>query len=292
MAALAEFTDIVKREEPLAPYTHLRLGGPAEWLVQPRDRAELSAVVRCCFDEGVPLKVLGSGCNLLVRDEGVRGAVLRLSGPAFTSVSVVGRRVCSGTGAAVSALISEAARHDLAGLETLVGVPGTVGGALRTNAGHRTGEIGQFVHHVEVLDIRGGIEIRERDELRFGEHASNLDDPVLLSVEFDLEPDAPDAILKRMRKAWITRKAAQPLSFQASARLFKNPHGLSAAALIEQAGLARTRVGGAEISDRDANYVVVHPGASARDVLRLLDLVRVRVQERFSVQLEREITVW
>jgi UDP-N-acetylmuramate dehydrogenase len=292
MVALADFEEIVKREEPLAPYTHLKLGGPAEVLVQPRSREELSALVRRCYAERVPLRVLGSGCNLLVRDEGVRGVVLRLSEPAFTSVRVEGKSVHAGTGAAVSALISEAARHNLAGLETLVGVPGTVGGALRTNAGGRTGEIGQFVRNVEVLDGRGGIQVRERDEMQFGEHASNLDDPVLLDVEFALDTDAPDAILKRMRKAWIQRKAAQPFSFQASARMFKNPRNLSAAALIDQAGLTRTRVGGAEVSDRDSDYVVVHPGASSRDVLRLIELVASRVRERFGVELECEITVW
>jgi UDP-N-acetylmuramate dehydrogenase len=292
MAALADFEEIVKREEPLAPYTHLKIGGPAEMLVQPRSREELSAVVRRCYTESIPLRVLGSGCNLLVRDEGIRGAVLRLSATAFTSVRVEGKRVHAGTGATVSALISEAARHNLAGLEALVGVPGTVGGALRTNAGGRTGEISQFVRSVEVLDGRGGIQVRERDEIEFGEHASNLDDPVLLDVEFALDTDAPDAILKRMRKAWIQRKAAQPLSFQASARMFKNPRGLSAAALVDQAGLTRTRVGGAEVSDRDADYVVVHPGASSRDVLRLIELVGSRVRERFGVELESEITVW
>src|SRR4051794_26725349 len=207
MAGLAEFEEIIKRNEPLAPYTYLKLGGPAEMLIQPRSREELSAVVRRCYQERIPLRVLGSGCNLLVRDEGVPGAVLRLSEPAFTQVTVDGKRVRAGTGAAVSALISAATRHDLAGLETLVGIPGTVGGALRTNAGNRTGAISQFVRLVEVLDSRGGIEVRERDELQFGEHASNLDDPVLLAVEFALEPDAPDAILKRMRKAWIQRKA-------------------------------------------------------------------------------------
>jgi UDP-N-acetylmuramate dehydrogenase len=292
MAALAEFDEIVRREEPLAPYTHLKLGGPAELLVQPRTREELSAVVRRCFQERVPLRVLGSGCNLLVRDEGVRGAVLRLSEPAFTSVAVEGKRVRCGTGAAVSTLISAAARHDLAGVETLVGMPGTVGGALRTNAGDRSGSISQFVRSVEVLDSKGGIQVRERDELQFGDHASNLDDPVLLAVEFALEPDAPEAILKRMRRAWIHRKAAQPLSFQAAARMFKDPRGLSAAALIEQAGLARTKVGGAEVSDRDANYVVVHPGASSRDVLRLIDLMHSRVREKFNIDLEREMVVW
>lgn len=292
MALADEFADFIKRNEPLAPYTYLRLGGPAEMLVQPRTRDELSRFVRRCFEERVPLRVLGGGCNLLVRDEGARGAVLRLVEPPFTQITVDGRKVRTGTGAALSSLISHAARQGLAGLEALVGIPGTVGGALRFNAGDRSGDIGQFVRQVEVMDSSGAVQVRDRDELRFGEHASNLDDPVLLAVEFALEPDAPDAIVKRMRRAWIVRKASQPLSFHAAGRIFKNPRGLSAAALIEQAVAARTRVGGAEVSDRDANYIVVHAGASSRDVLRLIDLVRSKVQERFSIQLEQELTVW
>jgi UDP-N-acetylmuramate dehydrogenase len=292
MAALEEFAEFIKRHEPLAPYTYLKLGGPAEYLVQPRSRAELSAVVNRCSQERIPLRVLGGGCNVLVRDEGVKGAVLRLSEPAFTEIAVQEKRVRAGTGAAVSALISQAARHGLAGLETLVGIPGTVGGALRCNAGDRSGDIGQFVRRVEVLDSQGAVQVRERDELRFAYRRSNLDDPVVLEAEFELERDDSNTIVKRMRKAWILRKASQPLSFQAAARVFRNPRGLSAAALIEQAGLAKTRVSGAEVSERDAAFLVVHPGASSRDVLRLIDLVRSRVHERFGVELELEITIW
>ena len=292
MAGLDDFADIIKRNEPLAPYLHLKVGGPAEMLVRPRSRDELSRFVRHCFQEGVPLRVLGSGCNLLVRDEGASGAVLSLTEPAFTTIRVEGNRVQAGTGVAVSVLIAQASQHGLAGFETLVGIPGSVGGALRCNAGDRYGDIGQFVRQVEVMDSSGNTQMRERDEMRFGEHASNLDDPVLLTAWFQLDSDSTDAIVKRMRKAWIARKASQPLSFQAAARIFKDPRGLSAAALIEQTGLARTRVGGAEVSDREANYFIVHPGASTRDVLRLIDLVRSRVQERFNVTLEQEITVW
>ncbi len=155
MAGLDDFAEIIKRNEPLAPYSHLKLGGPAEMLVQPRSREELSRFVRHCFQERIPLRVLGSGCNMLVRDEGVRGTVLRLSEPAFTQISVKGNQVWAGTGAAVSALISQAARHGLAGFETLVGIPGSVGGALRCNAGDRYGDIGQFVRQVEVMDSGG-----------------------------------------------------------------------------------------------------------------------------------------
>lgn len=292
MHGLDAFADILQKNQPLAPYTYLRLGGPAEFLLQPRSREELADVVRTCTRERLPFRVLGSGCNLLVKDEGVKGVVVRMQAPAFTQVTVQDRRVRAGTGAAVSAVISEAARHGLAGLETLVGIPGTVGGALRTNAGDRSGEIGQFVRRVEVLDSQGQLEVRERDELRFGPRTSNLDDPVLLSVELELEPDGEDAIVKRMRKAWIHRRALQPLGFQPSARLFHNPRGFQAAALIEQAGLAGTRVGGAELSERDANHVIAQPGTSSRDVLRLIDLVRSRVRERTGVELELDLAIW
>ncbi|HEV3120122.1 MAG TPA: UDP-N-acetylmuramate dehydrogenase [Gemmataceae bacterium] len=289
---LAEFADIVKLNEPLAPFTYLKIGGPAQMLVQPRTVEELSGVVRTCFQNKIPLRVLGGGGNVLIKDEGVRGAVLRLSEPAFTQITVQGKRVRAGAGAALSAFISEAARHGLAGLETLVGIPGSIGGALRCNAGDRSGEIGQYVRLVEVLDEKGQVQVRERDELRFAHRWSNLDDPVLLAAEFELEPDQVDAIVKRLRKAWISRKANQPLTFQAAGRMFKDPRGLSASTLIAQAGQTSAHVGGAEVSERDANFCVAQPGTSYRDVLRLMDLVRSQVKEKTGVDLELEITLW
>jgi len=292
MPGLQDFGEIVQANASLAPFTYLKVGGTVEALVKPRTRAELAAVVKHCFDSRLPMRVLGGGCNVLVRDEGVPGVVLRLTEPAFSTITVAGRKVKAGAGAGLSALISEAARHGLAGLEMLVGIGGTVGGALRCNAGDRSGEIGAYVRQVEVMDERGQVEIRERDELTFAPGASNLDDPVLLDTELELETDDPDAIVKRMRKAWIQRKANQPLSFQTAARIFKNPRGRLAADLIEQAGLAKTRVGGAEVSDRNPNFIVTHPGGTARDVLRLIDMVRTRVKERAGVELELELTVW
>jgi UDP-N-acetylmuramate dehydrogenase len=292
MQGLKDFPDILQAQQPLAPFTRLRLGGPAEYLVQPRNPEELAAVVRHCTRESLPLRVLGGGCNILVRDEGVKGVVARLSEPAFTQVTVEDRVVRAGAGAPLSGLISQAARHALAGLELLIGIPGTVGGAIRCNAGDRTGEIGQYVRRVEVLDSAGEIQARDATELRFAYRWSNIDDPVILSAEFELDADQPDAIVKRMRKAWIQRKAAQPLSFQAAVRMFKDPRGYNAAALIDQAGLAGTRVGGAELSERDTNAVVAQPGASARDILRLIDVVKSRVRERSAVELELQITIW
>jgi UDP-N-acetylmuramate dehydrogenase len=287
-----EFADILRLQEPLAPFTYLKLGGPAQMLAQPRSVEELAKLVTQCRQEKVPLRVLGGGCNLLVRDEGVRGVVVRLSEPAFTTIELQGNRVRAGAGALLSALISEAAKHSLAGVESLVGIPGTVGGALRANAGSRSGTIGQVVEQVEIVDAQGERQTLERNELVFEPQASMFDDVIILAARFTLEVDNADSILKRLRKFWIHKKAHQPLSFQPAGRLFKDPRGLAADQLIEQVGLQGTRVGGAEISDRNANYLVVQPGASARDVLRLIDLVKSKVAERFGHTLELALVVW
>jgi len=292
MPFLEDFAEILKPQEPLAPYTFLKLGGPAQALAQPRSVDELGKLVVQCRREQVPFRVLGGGCNLLVRDEGVRGLVIRLSENAFTSVEVKQSKVRAGGGALLSTFISECARHSLAGVESLVGIPGTVGGGLCSDAGSRSETIGQLVESVDVLDAQGRKQTLERGELDFTSPTSGLDDVVIVSATFTLEADDPESILKRMRKFWIHKKARQPLSFQAVGRLFRDPRGQAADQLIEQAGLQGTRVGGAELSERNANYVVVQPGASSRDVLRLIELVRSRVAERFGLTLDLAIAVW
>ncbi len=286
------FAEIVQRQAPLAPHTHLRLGGPAEYLVTPRSREELGAVLAACSRDKIPVRVLGVGTNLLVRDEGVPGAVIRLSAPVFTEIKVDGKRIRAGGGAALADVIAESTKNGLAGFETLIGITATVGGALRYNAGDRSGEIADHVKRVEVMDAAGQSHVRERADLHFGDHTSDIEDPVVLAVEFELIKDKPDAIVRRLRRAWINRNAAQPFSQQAAVRMFKNPRGFEAAALIERAGLAKTRVGAAEISERNGNYVVAHPGTTARDVLQLMEQVEKRVRETSGVQLERELNVW
>ncbi len=292
MTVLEQFPEITQANVPLAPLTHLRVGGPAQFLVQPRSVVELTGVLTWCDKAKVPLRVLGSGVNLVVRDEPLPGVVVRLVAPAFTDITVDGTRVRAGCGAKLASLIAAAAKHTLSGFESLIGIPATVGGALRCNAGDRSGEMGSFVHRVEVLDEVGQIVMRERDELSFSEHSSNLDDAVLLTAEFELQRDSADAIVKRMRKAWIQRCAVQPFPFQAAARVFLNPRGAMARELLEKAGLARTKVGNAEVSDRNANYIVTHPGATANDVLRLMEQMRSKVREAAGIELEPELVVW
>ena len=188
-------------------------------------------------------------------------------------------------------MISVACKALLSGLEVLAGIPGTVGGALRGNAGTRGGDIGQFVQSIDVLDAVGR-STRTRSEIRFGYRQSNLDDAILLEAVFELTPDKADDINRRLKKLWIAKKAQQPFGFQRAASVFRNARGLSAVELIEKSGLRGFRVGDVELSDRDPCYVVVHEKVASSDVRRLIELVRSTVQERTGVALDVQIDVW
>lgn len=292
MRSLNDFSDITLRDEPLAPYTWLKIGGPAQYFISPRHPEELVEVIRCCHENQFPIRILGGGSNLLVRDEGVSGVVVRLTADTFQQVRIEGNRVIAGAGASLSHLISHTVKEGLAGLDTLVGIPGTVGGALHGNAGGKSGDIGQFVKQVKVLTSSGDVFTRKEDELLFAYRQSSLNELTILEAEFELHPEDPEEITRRMRKLWIMKKATQPLTFQSAGCIFKNPRGIHAGMLIDQAGLKGTRIGNAEISDRHANFVIAHKGASSNDVLRLIDLARSKVTEQFGVDLEVEIKIW
>ncbi|HUQ68902.1 MAG TPA: UDP-N-acetylmuramate dehydrogenase, partial [Planctomycetaceae bacterium] len=279
-------------DEPLAPYTWLKVGGPAQYFLTPRDPAELVRVIQACAGQQIPLRVLGSGSNLLVHDEGVGGAVVRLTEPAFSQVTIDGTTCRAGAAALLSNVISETVRAGLAGFEELAGIPGTIGGALRGNAGGRHTDIGTLVKSVTCVDLGGGRVVRKRDELAFSYRHSGLDEFIILEAEFQLRTDDPDRITERLRKIWITKKASQPLAEQSAGCIFKNPRGLTAGELIEQAGLKGTHIGGAEVSDRHANFLVTQEWATSADVLRLMDLVKSKVAGQFGVHLEPEVVIW
>jgi UDP-N-acetylmuramate dehydrogenase len=177
-------------------------------------------------------------------------------------------------------------------LESLVGIPGTVGGALHGNAGGRGGDIGQWTAEVTVMTRAGEIHQRRRDEMSFGYRASSLDELVILSSRLELERDDPQQLTKRMQKEWIVKKSCQPMAHQSAGCIFKNPRGMSAALLIEQSGLKGRQHGKATVSDRHANFIVAESGATSDDVLQLIELVRSTVSERMGVDLETEIEIW
>jgi UDP-N-acetylmuramate dehydrogenase len=292
MTSVKGFEHFVRPAEPLAPHTWFRLGGPAEYFAEPTSVDELQALVRRCHHEGIGVRLLGGGSNVLVREEGFAGMVVQLSAPAFTQISVSPPKLSAGGGAKLGHVISTSVREGLAGLEALVGIPGTIGGALRGNSGSRGGDIGQWTRRATVMTRAGDIFERTGEELVFAYRESSLDELVILSAEFELEKDDPEELTKRMQKQWIVKKAAQPLGHQSAGCIFKNPRGMSAGMLIEQAGLKGARVGQAEVSDRHANFIVADPGATSQDVLKLIEQVRERVLDRLGIELETEIEIW
>lgn len=292
MSLVESFAEIITPDYPLGPRTAFGVGGKAQYLAKPRNADELSKLVAACNAEEVPFRVMGGGTNILVRDEGVRGIVIDLDGEPFSGVTVEGNQVRAGASAALSDLITASCSASLAGMEALVGIPGTVGGALRTNAGGRTGDIGQFVHSVELMDPAGNISTRMRADIRFSYRHSNLDDGVITSARFELVRENPEDLVRRIKKLWIAKKASQPFSFQRAGYVFRNPRGLSAEELIEGAGLRGTKIGGAEISDRDPRYIIAQPGATSDDILRLIELARTKIDEQMGVAIELQIDIW
>jgi len=292
MASLKGFEKIIRPGEPLAPHTWFHLGGPAEYFAEPGSVEELAALVKRCRAENITIRLLGGGSNILVRDSGVPGVVLHLSNPVFSEIKVEGQTITAGGGAKLGHVISTAVREGLGGLETLVGIPGTLGGALHGNAGGHGGDIGQWTSQATVMTRSGETVVRKREELVFAYRQSSLDELVILDAQIRLESDDPEDLTKRMQKQWIIKKSSQPLSHQSAGCIFKNPRGMSAGMLIDQAGLKGTRVGQAEVSDRHGNFIVANAQATSDDVVKLIDLVRERVAERLGIELEREIEIW
>jgi UDP-N-acetylmuramate dehydrogenase len=282
----------VREQVPLAERTWFKLGGAAQYFAEPGSRDELLQVVKRCHDEGLQVRLLGGGSNVLVRDEGVTGMVISLTNRCFADVAIAGQAVTVGSGAKLANVLTATVGAGLAGLEPLVGIPGTIGGALHGNAGTQAGDIGQWTSRATVVTRGGELLVREQDDLVFAYRQSSLDELVILEARFELEEEDPDEVTKRMQKQWIVKKANLPMSHENTGCIFKNPRGMSAGMLIDQAGLKGERVGEAEVSQRHANFIVAQPGATTRDVLKLIDVVRSRIVERMGVELETELEIW
>lgn len=292
MGLIRGFEHFVRENEPLAPHTWFRLGGLAEYFAEPTSVEELRELVVRCREEKVAIRLLGGGSNVLIPSRGVSGVVVSISAPAFSNIQVVEREATAGGGARLSHLVSATVRDGLAGLEPLVGIAGTVGGALHGNSGSHGADIGQWCSEATVMTRGGEIETRGLDDLRFAYRQSSLDELVILSARFRLEPDDPVELTRRMQKMWIVKRSSEPSSEVGAGCIFKDPQGMSAAELIDQAGFKGTRVGATEVSDRNPNFIIAEPGATSDDVKRLIDLVRGGVSATLGVDLENQIEIW
>jgi UDP-N-acetylmuramate dehydrogenase len=277
--------------EPLAKYTSFGIGGPADVVVVPEGAADVLAVLGICREEKIPVLILGGGSNLLVRDGGFRGLVLSCDG-IFTQLVAEGRRVRAGAGVRMSRLVAYCCTLGLSGMESLAGVPGTVGGAVKGNAGAFGGCIADHLVEVRLLSREGDEQVSMRDQLQFAYRRSSLPAGcVVLEAVFDLTPGDPAQIRRRISENLLKRNRSQPVEWRSAGSVFKNPPGDYAGRLVEKAGLKGVRIGGACISPKHGNFIINLGGATAVDVLALIELTQRRVREEMGVQLELEVQV-
>ncbi|MBX3396285.1 MAG: UDP-N-acetylmuramate dehydrogenase [Phycisphaerae bacterium] len=284
---------VCRQNVPLAPLTWFQLGGPADYLIEPRTEAQLVTVVRRCHESGTALRVLGLGANILVPDEGVRGVVIRLTKGELSRAVFEGEHVIAGGGHDMSKLVNACVGGGLAGLEQLAGIPGTVGGGITMNCGGRYGEIASAVVRVRVVDGDGLVRSRTKDELKFAYRHSAVGSDIVLSAAFRLVPTDPVALRTRWREIWEYKQSTQPaLGAPSAGCIFRNPSGHSAGQLIDRAGLKGYRVGSAFVSERHANFAIADRGGRASDVRELISTIIDRVAAHSGIMLEPEVKIW
>ncbi len=277
------------RDEPLAPFTWLRVGGPAEVLFLPADAEDLSAFLRA-LDHGVPVTPLGVGSNVIVRDGGVEGVVVRLAGRAFGFVEVEGERVRAGAAALDGSVARAAAKGGLAGLEFYAGIPGTVGGALVMNAGCYGAETKDVLVSARAVTRTGDIVEETVDTLNYSyRHSGYTSEVIWTEATFRGRPDDPGAVAERMQAITARREQTQPIREKTGGSTFKNPPGDSAWRLIDAAGWRGRLHGGAKFSEKHANFLINADDAWAADLEGLGEAVRADVLRQFGVALEWEV---
>ena len=277
----------------MARYTTFRVGGEADVLVQIASEQEIAAALRAAKRADMPVTVIGNGSNLLVRDGGIRGLVLRIAGD-FSAIRREDDCLIAQSGATLSACAQFAQREGLAGLAELAGIPGTIGGGAVMNAGAYGGELSQVVTSVRTLALSDGAPLSfEGDALQFSyRHSAMMDANVIVTeVTMRLTPGDPDAIRARMDELARARREKQPLEHPSAGSTFKRPEGLFAAKLIDDCGLRGLRVGDAQVSEKHAGFIVNLGGATASDVLALMDEVVRIVREKTGVTLEPEVRI-
>ncbi|MCI0546112.1 MAG: UDP-N-acetylmuramate dehydrogenase [Candidatus Rokubacteria bacterium] len=288
---LGEIRGEVRFKEPLSFHTSLRVGGPADFFIVPQDVEDIRLALAFADKEQLAVEVLGGGNNLIVRDRGVRGVVLKLEG-CLGRAEFHGEEAVAGAGVGLSALIREAAALNLGGLECLVGIPATIGGAVAMNAGTEDGWIGDFVSAVYFLNHDGTLGEFKPGASAFGLRTfAGPPGAVLIGARLRLTRRPQAEIQKELRQRLKQKKTTQPLALASAGCVWKNPAGEQASRLIEKVGLRGKRINGAEISAKHTNFIVNRGGATAAAVQSLMDLTRERVQHHFGIALEAEIRV-
>ena len=284
--------EIVETDYPLAKRTWYGLGGAADYFIRPKTVKQLKDVVRRCSKNNIPIYVMGFGSNLLISDEGLRAAVIKLEAEQFSQIEFDGEIVTAWAGAELSKLVLTCVEKGLSGIEALTGIPGSVGGAIKMNAGGNFGDFGSAVETVTLMDTEGKIFEKSKPELVFDYRRTNITAKFILSARIKLNESDSEQIMRTVKEIWIYKKNNQPLNTKNSGCIFKNPRGGSAGALIDRAGLKGHKIGGAVVSEKHANFIIAEEGCKSSDVMKLIEDIRQKIKEQFDIELELEVEIW
>ncbi len=280
-----------RKDEPMNKHTTFKIGGNADAYIKVNSLSKLSAILKECRQSEVDYMILGNGSNLLVSDEGIKGAVIRLDGD-FRQITLIDDTIIyCGAGASLAYLCKFALKCGLTGLEFAWGIPGTVGGAVFMNAGAYDGEMKQVVHSVSHISPEGEIGRTEKENLEFGYRTSvyRSNNMIITGVTLKLEKGNPDEIRRKMDDFLERRSTKQPLEYPSAGSVFKRPEGAFAGALIEQCGLKGKMCGGAQVSEKHAGFIINKSNATAKDVRNLISEIQSTVSEKTGYNLECEL---
>lgn len=292
-ARISEVMDVddIKVNELMKYHTSFKVGGPADLMVLPRNFEDVKTTIKMCKDEEIPYYIIGNGSNLLVKDGGIRGVVIKLTN--LNEIKVEDDRIIVDSGASLSDVSKEALKYSLTGFEFACGIPGSVGGALAMNAGAYNGEISNVAESALVIDEKGEIKELVGDELELGYRMSAVlkYGYTVLRVTFKLVKGDYEKIDTRINDLTRRRTEKQPLEFPSAGSTFKRPEGYFAAKLIEDSGLKGTSIGGAQVSPKHSGFIINSGNAAAKDILELIEYVKKVVKEKFGVELNTEVRI-
>ena len=284
-----ETSSLCLMNEPLKKYTTYGIGGPADLMIFPKSKQDLIKVIEIINENKIQLTILGSGSNVLVSDDGIRGVVISLKN-SLKQIEVADNILYAECGTMLGKIVRYAVKNDLIGLENLNGVPGTLGGALIMNAGAWGGEISENLVHVELINSKSEVKKIQKKDLNFSYRQSSFDkDDILLSAKFNLKKADKNIIKENFMEAQSGRKKSQPLNKRSAGSLFKNPKNSSAGKLLDDAGLKGFSIGDAKISEKHANFFINDGNASSSDMLMLIKKAHQEVKDRFNVNLSLEV---
>ncbi|MGC6448178.1 MAG: UDP-N-acetylmuramate dehydrogenase [Rubripirellula sp.] len=283
---------LVRTDEPLGPLVWLGIGGPARYFAEPVEPDDVQKLIRAANESDLPVRILGGGSNLLVRESGFDGLVISMSGPATSGIEITGNKMTVGAGAKLSHAVIKAVGAGLGGVEHLVGIPGTVGGAVVGNASSDGRDIGSVVESVTVLERSGELRTLNQEQAGFSHRKSSLVGLAILSVTFDLESADVTALTKRMQKLWIGRNASRPSEEPRIAMPFVEPDEMSVSDLLHQVGLAGVREGEVSIDTQHPQFLIARSGATSEQCMKLIERVREQVLLQTGIDLQLDLQIW